>query len=1449
MPITYKKAHASAFAAICLLVLAVGSLYADTLVPMNSEWKFLDDGSDLGIDWTIRDFNDGRWAQGPAPLGYGGRGEITVVDYGPDENNKYITTYFRHSFLVDAPGDFTDLQATLLCDDGAVVYLNGMEILRENMPAGTIHFDTLTAGRATGMTVVLDAINLNLLNSGENILAAEVHQWRPGSSDLRFELSLEGTERPVDREPEPVTIASVTPGAGPVDEIQQVTVRFNRPVWGVEASDLLVNGIQATAVEGGQAVYTFTLPFMAEGALRMAWAGGHAITGSGFPPVLLDAHAPEATWQYTLTDRVEPHLTLRYPVPDATLLSLDEIYVEFSEPVGGVDASDLMIAGMPALSVRGSGAGPYRFRFDDVPPGTVEIQWVPEHGIHDFASSYHPFQADNWFYYVVADVDYADQVVINEIMYHPASERTEEEYIELLNTSSQAVDLVGWQLKRGVDFTFPHVHLAPGATLVVAADVSAFVLRYPAETPVVGGWRGRLSNSGETLELVDAAGERVDLVRYADEGDWALRRRGPNDRGHRGWEWFSAADGDGCSLELANPHLTNNQGQNWSDSLMEGGTPGQVNTTASSDLAPLILDVHHEPVIPTSSDPVTIRARIVDEHPTWQSQVTLYYRDVSVERDHTLLHMMMADDGLHNDGEAQDGVFGAVLPAMPHATVFEFYVAAEDASGQGRTWPAAAQMEDGSVAQSANAIYQVDDSFYSGSLPVYRLIMTEFERAELEFIARSSNAQMNATLVTLEGDALNLRYNVGVRIRGAGSRSRTPPNYRVNVPSDRLWNGVRELNLNTQFTYGQLLGSALSLSSGLPAAHARAIQVRVNGENLARGGSPQYGSYVLTEVVNGDWVQNHYPFDGDGNAYACRRPNTDLSYLGTDPERYLNAGYHKTTRAGENDWSDLAGLTEVLSQAPADTYIEQVLQVAHVNEWMTYFAVISLLAYGETALGTGVGDDYNMYRGTVDSRFLLLPHDLDTVLGQGDGSTRPYDTDIYRMEAIPVLRKLMREPVFRSVYHAELRRLIDTVFTPESFNPLADRLLGEWVHVDTLAQIKQFAADRSAYVFSVLPWVPEAAHAMVSGEPPARTPQADVTLTVGGAGITHYRYRLNGDDYSPERSVSQGIVLDDLPEGTYTVYVLGQAAEGPWQSEENPTRSRTWTVVPMPSSVVINEVLAKNDSAVSRSGRYTDLIELANIGQAAIDLGGLSLSDDPAAPHKFVFPSGAFLAAGAYLQVVAGDPDGSAGPHTGFSLDREGEGVYLTASDGRCLDSVSFGPQLTDWSIGRMADGHWGLTYPTFGSANRVAETGTVNVVRINEWLASGDNAYPDDFIELHNPQPLPVDLGGLYLTDNPIGAPTRHRITPLSFIEGRGYLAFTADGNPDRGAIHVDFKLAAEQGMIGLLAQDRVWIDRILYGPQRPGISEGGFPDGSAIIQIQIPPTPGQANRPVVGP
>src|SRR5439155_23917279 len=143
------------------------------------------------------------------------------------------------------------------------------------------------------------------------------------------------------------------------------------------------------------------------------------------------------------------------------------------------------------------------------------------------------------------------------------------------------------------------------------------------------------------------------------------------------------------------------------------------------------------------------------------------------------------------------------------------------------------------------------------------------------------------------------------------------------------------------------------------------------------------------------------------------------------------------------------------------------------------------------------------------------------------------------------------------------------------------------------------------------------------------------------------------------------------------------------------------------------------------------------------------------------------------------------------------DAVYLfdaVAKGGALIASVSFGPQITDLSIGRLPDSSWGLTVPTFGSVNKAVPVGNPAALRINEWLAIAQTPFDNDFIELYNSDALPVDLGGLYLSDQILSWPDRDQIAPLSFVPGHGYVRFIADGDPNQGADHLDFHLSGEQ-------------------------------------------------------
>ena len=178
-----------------LALSGIAHAQSDVLIAPGSNWKYLDDGSDQGAAWQGTTFDDTTWSAGNAQLGYGDGDEVTVVSYGGNPAAKHITTYFRHAFAVPDPSAYETLTLELLRDDGAVVYLNGVELVRSTMPAGAIDFTTLAswtidgAGETTFYTSNHDA---SPLVAGTNVVAVEIHQASAEDPDISFDLCLVG---------------------------------------------------------------------------------------------------------------------------------------------------------------------------------------------------------------------------------------------------------------------------------------------------------------------------------------------------------------------------------------------------------------------------------------------------------------------------------------------------------------------------------------------------------------------------------------------------------------------------------------------------------------------------------------------------------------------------------------------------------------------------------------------------------------------------------------------------------------------------------------------------------------------------------------------------------------------------------------------------------------------------------------------------------------------------------------------------------------------------------------------------------------------------------------------------------------------------------------------------------------------------------------------------------
>jgi hypothetical protein len=167
-------------------------------IDLIDSWRYLDNGSNQGVEWRAADFNDAAWPLGQTALGFGEGDEATEVDFGGDMSNKHVTTYFRKEFESElSQAQLQSLELELVRDDGIAVYLNGVEIYRDNL-ADEALFDTLADGEVEDesefvpqlLTIDMASLPAGTWRVGRNVLAAEVHLASPSDEDMRFALSM-----------------------------------------------------------------------------------------------------------------------------------------------------------------------------------------------------------------------------------------------------------------------------------------------------------------------------------------------------------------------------------------------------------------------------------------------------------------------------------------------------------------------------------------------------------------------------------------------------------------------------------------------------------------------------------------------------------------------------------------------------------------------------------------------------------------------------------------------------------------------------------------------------------------------------------------------------------------------------------------------------------------------------------------------------------------------------------------------------------------------------------------------------------------------------------------------------------------------------------------------------------------------------------------------------------
>ncbi|MFM1769705.1 MAG: hypothetical protein RJA22_2234 [Verrucomicrobiota bacterium] len=228
-------------------------------------------------------------------------------------------------------------------------------------------------------------------------------------------------------------------------------------------------------------------------------------------------------------------------------------------------------------------------------------------------------------------------VVFHEIMYHPATDESLNEWVELRNLLAVDVDISDWSLAGGIAYRFPSNSILRGGQHLVVAAAPSVLAAQLGVTNVYGPFLGRLDNAGALLQLRNNSGRVVDELDYGTDGEWPV---GP--------------DGAGVSLAKRDPDSASGPAANWTASEQMGGTPGARNFVPVGNAAP---EMRHL----TVTGGWLYEASGTDLGTAWRDPA---FNDTAWASRHFLTNR--AIPGLYNTGLGVDGNAAADGTADPH---------------------------------------------------------------------------------------------------------------------------------------------------------------------------------------------------------------------------------------------------------------------------------------------------------------------------------------------------------------------------------------------------------------------------------------------------------------------------------------------------------------------------------------------------------------------------------------------------------------------------------------------------------------------------------------------------------------------------------------------------------------------------------------------------------------
>lgn len=988
-------------------------------------------------------------------------------------------------------------------------------------------------------------------------------------------------------------------------------------------------------------------------------------------------------------------------------------------------------------------------------------------------------------------------VMINEIMYHPLSDVDGDEFVEIHNTSTtETVDLNGWQFIDGISYTFPNVSIGPEGFLVIAADAARFQTTYGFAPD--GVFTLRLDDNGETVRLIDDLGSTVDQVRYDDGPPWPV-----------------TPDGLGPSLEVIVPSAPNTFPRNWKASVAAAGhTAGAVNSVNAAEMPPWVQSIEHTTGL-LPGNPLDVTATVLDA-----TAVELHYV-IGPDRPPVETTVAMSNGG-------SGTVYTAQIPGQAAGTLIRYRVAVV-----GPTGTAAYPRVDDTVTYDGTV---VTDPGLTSQLPIFQW----FVDPDDYLLARNGPADNPPGHVYEDTTEPCVIFYDGVlydgvqfRARGASSRGWEKKHWKFFFPQGHNFVApgliLREVDgFNLQSAYAEksfmreVLGWEAFRDAGSP--YLQAFNVRLNRN------AEFYGLYIYLETPDLDWLQR-MNLDTEGAMYKAF---SDLGRV-TEQDIIEDELYEKETRLYEGV-ADLSQFTQDLD-TPGDK-LPFLLDNVDIPAVINYCAIQAILHNNDH-----VAQNYFMYRDTEGTgRWKFLPWDLDLVLGKNFDGSGVFGDELWAdRDTLPGASSFVSpsHPLYGDRFHQKVdekyNKLIDRLYLEEPFRmmffrrlrTLMDQQLVEGRMESRMAEIVA-TLEPEASMDAVQEWGQQGASQSVSSavgvlETDYLDPRRDhlfethsaCNAEIPPAQVPAPRVVINEIMYGPPGGGQFEYIELYNPSATTAVDLSEWRIDGAGLSLPPGT-----VILPDDFLLVVrNDVLFRAQYGGSKFIASEFSGGLVNTGET------LTLQN----------PFGAVISSVTYDDVAPWPPEANG---SGFSLE--------------LIDPDQSTSHVANWARSLDPGG-------TPGAPNSVlGVTAPLSPLRINEVLpfntsVNMDNAGDfDPWIELYNPTSQTLSLAGMYLSDDPV-LPFVWPFPAGAQICGGCYLLVWADGEEATegpSPLHTSgFALTPLGGFVGLFDAGGRLVDYLNVDSQPADTSFGRFPDAADEQRPLTIVTPAATNDAPISP